>query len=202
MSSHLRDQDQLLLGQCLSHSTKAWDEFYVRFLPLVRRATEKHASLFSNEWEDIVQEVFISLHADLHKHDSRYTLSQFVWIVAKRVCVDHYRTAKAAKRDAQTVPVDHHDGSDDALAVVSSHLDPQDKQLETAEHAGLLKVAFTRLGKKCRDLLRLRYFDELAFMEIASILGANKKSLAVQAGRCIDELRGHFADTERTGLRS
>jgi RNA polymerase sigma-70 factor, ECF subfamily len=202
MNPNQTDEDQLLVRLCLSQSRQAWDEFYVRFLPLVRRAVEKHAFVRMSDREDIVQDVFVSVHADLHKYDSRYKLSQFIWIVTKQVCVDHYRRAKAAKRDAWTVPVEHHDGSEDGYAMLRSLLNPQDQQLEAVEQSEILKAAFTELGEKCRDLLRLRFFEELSFKEIASILGANKKSLAVQAGRCIDQLRELFADTERMGLRS
>ena len=201
MNTDLRHEDELLVKRCLSQSRKAWDEFYARFLPLVRRAVEKHASVRIADRDDLVQDVFASIHADLDRYDNQYKLSQFVWVVSKQVCVDHYRKATAAKRDAQTVPVEHHDSSEGSHAMVRSLLKSQDQHLESVEQTEILKAAFTKLGKKCRDLLRLRYFEELSFKEISSILGANKKSLAVQAGRCIDELRAHFADTERTGLR-
>ena len=202
MNTNPKHEDEQLAKRCLSQSRTAWDEFYVRFLPLVRRAIEKHASVGLADKEDMVQDVFVSIHADLERYDDQYKLSQFVWIVSKQVCVDYYRKTKAAKRDAQTVPVEHHDRSEDGHAMVRSLLSSQDQQLETIEQKKILKAAFTKLGKQCRDLLRLRFFEELSFKEIASILGANKKSLAVQAGRCIDELRAYFADTERKGLRS
>lgn len=202
MNTNQRHEEELLVKRCLSQSRKAWDEFYAQFLPLVRRAVEKHASGHIADRDDLVQDVFASIHADLDGYDNQYKLSQFVWIVTKQVCVDHHRKTKASKRDAQTVPIEHHDSGEGSHAMVRSLLLSQDQQLESVEQEEILKAAFIKLKEKCRDLLRLRYFEELSFKEIASILGANKKSLAVQAGRCIDELRAHFADTERIGLRS
>ena len=149
--------------------------------------------------EDIVQEVYLTLHSDLHRYDEHYKLSQFVWIVTKQVCVDRYRKSKASKRDGRTVPVDHHDGGQEGYMTVQSSARHQERELETSQQTALVKAAFGRLGVKCREILRLRYLQELAFKEIADKLGANKKSLAVQAGRCLDELRSHRAAMEREG---
>lgn len=197
MSFQSINDDRILVHNCLSGSRKAWDDFYVRFVPLVRKAVQKHGYGLESDAEDIVQDAFLALHSDLHRYDSQYKLSQFVWIVTKQVCVDHYRRSKASKRDGRTVPVDHHDGGEEGYLMLESVQDPQEEELERSQQTALLKAAFRRLGAKCKEVLRLRYLEELPFKEIANVLGANKKSLAVQAGRCLDELRAHCSTEER-----
>jgi RNA polymerase sigma-70 factor (ECF subfamily) len=152
--------------------------------------------------DDMVQAVFLALVNDLQGYDARYPLSRFVWLVAQRVCIDEYRKSKAAKRDGEEIPVDHHDGSEAGAAMIASACPTQDRRLQDAEQQELLRASLEHLGEKCADLLRLRYREDLSFKEIADLLGANKKSLAVQAGRCIEELRVIYAQLERTGGKS
>lgn len=200
MKQNLHEADRILVEQCLSGSPGAWDEFYVQFLPLVQKAVSKNILFRGADLEDVVQNVFLTLYTDLKHYDSRYAVSKFIWVVAKQVCVDEYRRATASKRTGKTVAVDHHDSGQEAATTLKSALDLPEDQLERSEQLEILKRAFTNIGEKCRELLQLRYLEELPFKEIATLLGANKKSLAVQAGRCLDELRGTYADAEREGL--
>ncbi|MGC8659999.1 MAG: RNA polymerase sigma factor [Desulfomonilaceae bacterium] len=55
-----------------------------------------------------------------------------------------------------------------------------------------MRLAFRLLGARCRQLLRLRYHEELPYSRIAKILGATENTLTVQAGRCIRELRAGY----------
>lgn len=197
MSLQSINDDRNLVQHCLSGSRKAWDDFYVRFVPLVRKAVQKHGYGLPSDTEDVVQDVFLALHSDLHRYDSQYRLSQFVWIVSKQVCIDHHRKWKASKRNGRTVPVDHHDSGQEGYLTVESTLDPPEDELERSQQKAFLKAGFRTLGEKCKEILRLRYLEEMPFKEIASMLGANKKSLAVQAGRCLDELRAQCAAAER-----
>lgn len=193
--------DQALVEQCLSGYRTAWEEFYRRFLPLVTRAVEKHMGRRAADPQDTVHEVFVTLYEDLKDYNPRYQLSSFIWTVAKRVCIDEYRMATAAKRSGNRVPVDHHDGSTEGATMVASDLDTPDDQMMGAQLVELVRRAFRDLGKRCGELLKLRYFEGLSFKEMAERLGRDKKTLAVQAGRCIEELRANYARREREGLR-
>jgi RNA polymerase sigma factor (sigma-70 family) len=200
MRSSVDSDDGGLVEQCLDNDRNAWDEFYVRFLPLIRKAVQRRAGFLTRDIEDIVQEVFLSLANDLKTYDPRYPLSKFVWIIADRVCIDTHRRSAAAKRDGDTISVDCE--SSGVEAAVASHRTSasQEDLVAGAQSVRLLRAALTRLGRKCEELLRLRYFDDLPFKDISEKTGIDKKTLAVQAGRCIDELRARFAELERKGI--
>ncbi|MBI4961753.1 MAG: sigma-70 family RNA polymerase sigma factor [Desulfomonile tiedjei] len=201
MGRELESQDRLLVEQCLAGSRTAWDEFYDRFLMLVRKVVHTHVRCREHELQDMVQNVFLALFTALNTYDHQYPLSKFVWVVGERVCIDEFRKRTASKRDGETVSVDHHDHKDPAVTVLASDLDPPEDQMADLEQRQLLKLAFKRLGDKCRDLLRLRYLQELSFKEIVCLSGGKEKSLAVQAGRCLEELKAHYARVEREGYR-
>lgn len=195
-------QDRLLVRQCLEQSKAAWDEFYGRYLPLVRKVIHSHLRCSEADMQDVVQNVFLALFSALRTYDHRFPLSRFVWVVGERVCIDEYRKRVASKRDGEPVPVNHHDHGDDAATVLQSNLDPQEDQVARAELVRLLRLAFRRLGDRCRELLRLRYIEELSFKEIVPLLGSQEKTLAVQTGRCLDELKTVYDRGQREGWRS
>lgn len=118
------------------------------------------------------------------------------------MCIDEHRKAVARKRDGEHVPVNHHDHADEAATMLRSSLAPPEDQVAGAELAAILRVAFKRLGDRCRELLRLRYMEELSFKEIVPLLGGGEKTLAVQAGRCLDELKAIYDRGQRDGWRS
>lgn len=192
-------QDRLLVERCLAGSRAAWDEFYDRFLLLIRKVVQNHVRWGEHEREDMVQNAFLALFTALNTYDHRYSLSKFVWVVSERVCVDEFRKRKARKRDAETISVSHHDISEPAVPVLVSNSDPPEDLLADREQSHLLEQAFRSLGDRCKELLRLRYLEELSFKEIARLMGGKDKTLAVQAGRCLGDLRAHFARVEREG---
>lgn len=197
----LRSQtdERCLVEQCLAGSKTAWDTFYEKFFPLVRKIAWKHTKDRSGDLQDAVQDVFLALYTSLRTFDSQYTLSRFVWTVGERVCIDRYRRQKTAKRDGETVPVDHHDGGAGGAAMIRSDCDLPEESMAKAEMVNLLKLVFRDLGRKCREILRLRYLEELAFKDVSAVLGIAEKTLAVQTGRCIDELRVKYLRAERKG---
>jgi RNA polymerase sigma factor (sigma-70 family) len=194
-------RDRLLVGQCLEGSKAAWDEFYDRYLPLVRKVIHSRLRCSESDMQDMVQNVFLALFTALSTYDSRYPVSKFVWVVGERICIDEYRKAIASKRDGEHVSVNHHDHGDETTTTVSSNGDIQEDQLAKAELLALLRMAFRHLDDRCRDLLRLRYIEELSFKEIVPVLAGNEKTLAVQAGRCLDKLKAIYDQGQREGWR-
>jgi RNA polymerase sigma-70 factor (ECF subfamily) len=199
MDPRPQTDERTLAEQCLAGSRSACDEFYERYFSLVRKVARKHSRDRGVDLQDAVQDVFLSLYTSLRKFDSQYPLSRFVWTVAERVCIDRYRRQKTAKRNGETVPVDHHDGGTEGAAMVRSNSDPADESIAKAEMVDLLRLVFRDLGRKCREILRLRYLEELPFKDISRMLGIAEKTLSVQTGRCIDELRGKYLRADKRG---
>jgi RNA polymerase sigma factor (sigma-70 family) len=197
MNCDVENQDRALVQQCLSGSREAWNEFYNRFWMLVSKAVRTKTRCKESDVQDLVQSVFLALCTSLKNYESRYPLSRFVWIVSERVCIDELRKSTAAKRGKATVPVNHHNGDDESAAIVLSSVDTQEQQLADAQVKQMLMAAFKRLGGKCQQLIRLRYLQELSFKEIASLLGVKEKTLAVQAGRCLRELKELYLQVEQ-----
>jgi len=201
MSKHVDTGDSFLVQECLNGSQKAWEDFYGRFIVLMRSVIRRHRGFTDGEIEDMSQTALMSLAGALKQYDGKHPLSGFVCLITERVVIDEIRRRKAAKRESETEPIDHHDSLGDGSRMVAANAEPVDVQIERFERAGVLREAMERIDSDCRELLRLRYFRELSFAEIATKLGVAENTLNVRAGRCLNKLRTAYKEVEKKGNR-
>jgi RNA polymerase sigma factor (sigma-70 family) len=200
MRSRNRDQDVRLVTECLGGSEEAWVEFHCRFQPLVKSIVRKQSWILRQDLDDVTQSVFVSILSSLDKYDSAHTLSGFVEMITDRVCIDNYRSHKAAKRYAATNPVEHHDGGEEGYISLSSTGNSQEDEFSKSELQYVLRHAFRALGQRCQDLLNFRYFEEIPYKELTGILNATENTLSVKAKRCLEDLRAKFDEFARKGV--
>jgi RNA polymerase sigma-70 factor (ECF subfamily) len=193
------NQDYLLVQQCLAGSETAWNEFYSRFVGLIRSVVKRQAGLSPADVQDITQSIFLALTTSLNSYDSGHSLARFVCMVAERILIDEYRRAKAGKRNADTETVDHHDGDGERGRMIPSEMDLQDGQLEKAQLVFHLRGALAALDPGCRELIYLRYYNEFSYSEISTVVGSSENTLTVQTRRCLEKLRTVYKDLESRG---
>ncbi|MCX5873803.1 MAG: sigma-70 family RNA polymerase sigma factor [Deltaproteobacteria bacterium] len=193
------DRDTDLVDRCLSGSEHAWTELYSRFQRLVGMVVKRRLRVSQDGVEDVTQEVFMVLMSALKNYDSTYSLQKYVCTIAERVCVDHYRFSTAAKRDAEIEPFD--DLRPGTYIMNGSRIDNQEDELIFSEDADIVRRALRLLGAKCRELLKLRYYEELPYGKITEILGATENTLTVQATRCVRELKTCYQTLINKGAR-
>jgi RNA polymerase sigma-70 factor, ECF subfamily len=194
------NQDQLLVQDCLAGSETSWNQFYSRFVGLIRSVVRRQAGLSPADVEDFTQSTFLALATSLNNYDAKHSLARFVCLVTERVLIDEYRRTKAAKRDAVTESVEHHDGNEEGTRMVQSELESPDRQMERAQLVSHLRGALGGLDPRCRELIHLRYYDELPFSEIAAIVGITENTLTVQTRRCLEKLKSVYKDIEIRGI--
>ncbi len=199
MEKRSEDQDRLLVQECVSGSEIAWNEFYSRFIGLMRNVVRRQAGLLPPEVDDITQSAFLALTTALKNYDSSHSLAGFVCLITERVLIDEYRKIRAAKRDGQTEALEHHDSGLDGSRMIQSQIDPVDRQIEKFELAHILTKSMEKLDAGCRELLKLRYYKELSFNEIAKIFGVTENTLNVRTRRCLDKLRVAYDAFHRRG---
>jgi len=199
MAVNMDDRDTDLVDRCLSGSELAWTELYYRFQRLVGMVVKRRLRVSQEGLEDVTQEVFMVLTSALKNYDSTYPLPKYVCTIAERVCIDQYRFSSAAKRDAETEPLEDH-LSEAASCWIQVHpTGNQEEELVFRQQTHFLRQSLRMLGERCRELLRLRYLEELPYSEISEIVNANENTLAVQVARCIRELRASFQRLVKKG---
>jgi len=199
MTRNAKTRDDQLVRECLQGSRDAWEEFYSRFIDLVRCLIRRKPGITPLDMEDLAQSTFLELATSLKSFAAGDSLAGFVCMVTERTLIDEFRRSTASKRDGRTEPVDHHDGEGEGSTMIPSDLDLQDRLLEKAEETMCLNEALKALDPRCRELIELRYFRELSFSEVGQTIGATENTVTVQTRRCLNKLRLLCQEHEPTG---
>lgn len=174
-------------------------ESAARYLPLDRRS----AARFLDEWEplvagvlarmrvreadEVMSRVFHKALRALPEFRGESRLSTWLYRIAWREGVR--QVERERKHDERTVPLEiaihKTDGTEDQLAT-----------LERQETANTVHAALARLNDRDRDVLALRYLEELPFALVADRLGIAETAAKVRCHRALSRLRIVLEDTD------
>lgn len=140
--------------------------------PLLRLARSR---LGRHDWaEDVVQETFLWAYKSLASYDSRYSFRTWLWTILLNQCNRHYqrRTRQTALEQERQL-ADKAGGEGECLATAEAS--PSERLL-AKERAQQLADVLAELPDVQADALRLRFFGELKFQEIADVQGCSLTS--------------------------
>lgn len=87
--------------------------------------------------------------------------------------------------------------NEDGEVEVADFLNLPDQEPETGDDTDIvviLEEALERLEEKCREIMRLTYWDKLSDGDIAPKIGSVVGSVKVLRHRCMERLRGYLKD--------
>src|ERR1700733_11353893 len=113
--------------------------------------------------EDVVQEAFMKLHAQFEKVEKP---RQWLYRTVHNLALNRRRDAK------KTVPLDPAPESESPSAnEPPDPALPPDEQMLRVEGIGLVRISLEILDDRSRELVRLKFHDELSYKEIAARTG-------------------------------
>ena len=131
--------------------------------------------------EDLTIEAFAKAFKNLHRFKKDYTFSTWLFRIATNNAIDFIR-----KKKLNTYSLNSSFTDDSGETV---NIDVHDKNLTPDEEAikhqkiELVRMFVTKLPSKYQRLVRLRYFDELSYEEIATELDAPLGTVKAQLHR-------------------
>ncbi|MBN2430666.1 MAG: sigma-70 family RNA polymerase sigma factor [Acidobacteria bacterium] len=128
--------------------------------------------------EDLVQETFMRAFQKIRLYDSRWRFSTWLYTVAARLAVSHYR-----KHRERPVPA----------PVVETPPDPQDV-LHRQEEAAQVWTLARDLNPDYFQLLWLRYQEEMPIKDIAHVVQRTRLQVRVQLHRARGALARKLVD--------
>ena len=133
--------------------------------------------------EDITSTVFLKVwdYVQNNRLKDHKTLKPFLYKVARNLVIDHYRAENRQPEIAY-----HHDS--DSLNLVSEKNDFV-KQLSIALDFGHVEKKLLELKDEYREVIILRYVNELSVAEIADTLKKGKSNVRVLIFRALKALR-------------
>ena len=131
--------------------------------------------------EDLTMEAFAKAFKNLHKFKKDYTFSTWLFRIATNNAIDFIRKKKLDTFSLNTSFKD--DGGEHVnIDVEDNNLNPQEETIKD-QKIELVQMFVTKLPPKYQRLVRLRYFDELSYDEIAKTLDAPLGTVKAQLHR-------------------
>ena len=134
------------------------------------------------EAEELTHEIIVRVYRQLDRFDPRAHFAVWLNSVARNYCIDHYRT-KVRERQRllpEEAPFERTPGS--------PRLGP-DRLLEQREARASLLRALDGLSPKLREVVQLRFFQELPYEEIGERLGVPEGTVKSRIHRGRAELK-------------
>ncbi len=183
-----------LKERCLAGREQAWEDLYDRFYRYAWVVADRSGINTHGEKDDIAQEALFELTKRLEEVDN---IRSYVRGIVKNMCNDRIREYQ----NDPTVSIEKltsgsaGEGGDDPGPQFED--DPQ----ELVEHDVLshLRSVVARMGERCRELLKGRYFEEQSYKEVGESVGLPTNQVGTYLGRCLDRLRDSAA-SERPQL--
>lgn len=131
--------------------------------------------------EDLTIEAFAKAFKNLHKFKKDYTFSTWLFRIATNNTIDFIRKKKLDTTSLSSSYVDDN-GSNVHIDLPDRELNPQEQTIKT-QKIELMQLFVTKLPAKYQRLVRLRYFDEFSYEEIAKEVGAPLGTIKAQLHR-------------------
>ena len=127
--------------------------------------------------KDAVQKVFCRFWEYLEKHDDQISNAKaLVFRIANNLIIDHYRNKKDESLDA--LQADGFDVANDDYEAIMTMLSGRE-----------LTALLDCLKKSYRDVIVMRYIDDLPVQEIAGIISERENTVSVRIHRGLKELK-------------
>jgi RNA polymerase sigma factor (sigma-70 family) len=142
--------------------------------------------------EDITMEAFSKAFNSIEKYDQRYAFSTWLFRIATNTCIDFIR-----KKRLDTTSIDktfeNDKGDEIGIDYKSDAPTPEEKMIK-GQRAVSVRGSLSKLDAKYRQLIELRYYEELSYEEIAEQLDLPLGTVKAQLFRAKDMLYKMIGD--------
>lgn len=165
----VKDKDQQAYAALMKRYKKA---VYFMILKMIRD---------TDDAEDLTMEAFAKAFKNLHKFKKDYTFSTWLFRIATNNAIDFIRKKKLKTMSLNNTLTD--DGGNSVnIDVEDDDNNPQDEYIKS-QRIEMVRIFVDKLPAKYRKLVKLRYFDELSYDEIAVELGKPLGTVKAQLHR-------------------
>jgi RNA polymerase sigma-70 factor (ECF subfamily) len=122
----------------------------------------------------------------LHLYVPNYVFSTWLFTVARNHCIDYLRKNKLSTVSIDKMMLDE-DGKRTNFDLISDMLNPE-QEMEQKQRIAILRQIVDQLKPKYRTLVKLRYFKEMTYDEIATTLDIPIGTVKAQLYRSREQL--------------
>ncbi len=168
------------------HDENAFYSLMKRYEPALLRYIKRIMPASREEAEDILQEIFIKVYRNINGFDINLKFSTWLYRIAHNEVISQYRKDR---RYRSSLNID--DAVTDSRLLVNFLTDASNMESDylVREKVEEVRKALEKLAPKYRDVLVLRYLEELSYEEIGDILQKPSGSVATLLNRAKEKFK-------------
>jgi RNA polymerase sigma factor (sigma-70 family) len=147
--------------------------------------------------DDLTIEAFGKAFSRLKQYQPNYAFSTWLFKIASNNCIDFIRREKKKKIVSLDNSFENEDGDRLSIDVRADALDPEESIIKD-QKVKMMREVVEKLKPRYRDLIKLRYFDELSYEEIAEELQLPLGTVKAQLFRARDFIANMMKNTKDT----
>lgn len=124
--------------------------------------------------EDLTQDTFVKAYRNIHRYDSKYSFSTWLYTIARRTAYNHFRDSKPT----EALEYD-----------IASKSDTPDIEASQEDEKSWVWEAAAKLKPDFREALSLKYADDLSIEEIAKVMGKSQTNVKIILFRARNQLK-------------
>lgn len=188
------EEDRILIIAARNGEPKAFEKLMQRYRKSVYYTLLK---MVRNEEdaEDLTQEAFAKAFASIHNFDAKYSFSTWLFRIATNNCIDFIR-----KKKLQTLSIhasNSESGNSSGVTDVKDEDMNPNEQMLSDQRKKIVHDAVEKLSPRYRQLIELRFFQELSYEEIAETLELPLGTVKAQLHRAkelLNTMMNHLED--------
>ena len=159
--------DYTLVLQAIEGDQEAYTQLMTRYRGAIHQMMFKMVSN-NEDAADLTQEAFTKAFTKLPSYEPRYAFSTWLFKIATNNCIDYIR-----KKRLVTLSIDEtiKEDSDQQFSynIRATTPDPE-QRLMTQQRSKLMRTLVGQLSTKYRQMIEMRFYQELSYDEIATEL--------------------------------
>ncbi len=175
IADYIVADDRRLVELALAGDDTAFEYLFNRYREAIYRLFVQRLGGV-NDADDLLQETFVKVYVNLGRYRSDYTFGQWVYTIARNTFIDFMR-----KRQ-DDLPID-----DRFTAPASSGPTPEENIINLQQRTQI-EHYMDRLTPRYRQLIRLRFFDDYSYEEIAARLRLPLGTVKTQIHRAREQM--------------
>jgi RNA polymerase sigma-70 factor (ECF subfamily) len=167
--------ERAIISACQSGETERFAELYDLYADRIFRFIF-HKTMQHDLAEDLTSDTFLRALEKIKQFDpEKGQFSTWIYTIARNLITDHWRSYR-----------EHQDIEDVwDLSSLDDVLDSAHKQLISEK----LHMALRDLSPESREILMMRFWQDLSFAQIAEVTGKSEGAVKMAAGRALQKLR-------------
>jgi RNA polymerase sigma-70 factor (ECF subfamily) len=145
--------------------------------------------------DDLTIEAFGKAFKRLHQYTPNFAFSTWLFKIASNNAIDFIRKKKNETTFSLDKTVSNEEGTEMSMNVKSDTLDPESNFMKK-QKVEMLRVLVDKLKPKYKQLIEMRYYEELSYEEIAEKLDLPIGTVKAQLFRARDFLYQVLKNTE------